>query len=91
MPSGPNPSLLLAKAVGLAARADQMASSAAQSPLRDDFALVALAARDTRAWLIDVKYSEVATLRDIDTSLTAQAKRLHELEDQLRASAPPKL
>ena len=85
MPTGPDKSILLARAVGLRRRADALASLAVHPFTKDQVAVVAVAARDAQAWLAEPDGPlEAGRLRSVSESLDVQAKRLDELEDLIR-------
>lgn len=89
MAAAPNPSILLAKAVGLAARAGGMVHAARDPAMRDQLALVELAARDVRAWL-QPPPTDIVELAKVESALAGHAKRLDDLEDALRLRADAK-
>ena len=86
MPPDPNASILQARGVGIRKRAASMALQADQQSTKDQIAVVCAAARDALAWLQDPTVGDIGErLRSIEASLQAQAKRLDELENLLRA------
>jgi hypothetical protein len=76
---------LLARAHTIWSRADRLAGAATHPFTRDQLALVALAARDAQAWIVEPTDAVCPDrVRSVEASLEAQSKRLDELEDLLR-------
>jgi hypothetical protein len=85
MSNAADDSRLIARANTIWLRADRLAAAATHPFTKDQLALVALAARDARAWLAEpgvVVCPDRA--RSVEASLEAQGKRLDELEELLR-------
>jgi hypothetical protein len=83
-----NPSILLAKATGVAARAAGMAHGATHPEMRDALRAVEIIARESRFWLQE--RTDAASLLAIEEGLQTQAKRLDDLEDTLRRDSGAK-
>ena len=88
MPTGPTPSILMARATGLAARAAGMTLAATSPEMRDALRAIELIAREANFWLQEQPAPDV--LREIEAGLATQAKRLDTLEDRLRLGADAK-
>ena len=84
----PNPSILLARATGLVARAAGMVHAATDPDMRDALRVVELVARESVFWLHE--RPDADTVREIDAGLAKQAARLDEIEDKLRHNAGAK-
>lgn len=85
MPNTAEESNLLARAETIRARADRLAATASHPFTKDQLTLVAIAARDAHAWLVEpLVAASPDRARSVEASLEMQGKRLDDLENLLR-------
>jgi hypothetical protein len=88
MPRALNASTILARAVGLAQRAQHIAAQAPDPSIREGSAAVELDASNIRALLSDTLRASMAgapTLAELEERLRVDAQNLDGLEDRLRS------
>lgn len=85
MPNTAEESQLLTRAETIRERADRLAAAATHPFTKDQLTLVAVAARDARAWLVEpLAVPSTDRVRSVEASLEMQGKRLDDLENLLR-------